>query len=308
MNERPNKTITTIKGFSVLEKATENTDSLQKHLAINHIDSQEENTGYTLLHKAVESLNKSKNTKKIIETLIVHGASPYIKDKKGRRVIENKTFQNYVNEILETHKPDSSKKTYFVYLAGPEVFLTFNQQAGKFIKAQTLLFNTYYLQSAPYNIEGLYPFDSGYRPKNMDFQDGINIYKGDIDLMNRSQAILANMVKFRGPGMDGGTAFEMGYMTAQGKVIVGYYDERPYFDNYKSNRHYKKKVKEEIGELTKKPPYNLMYDKNNLLVEPFEMPDNLMMIVPTLTPEENLNIADSSWEALFCLKEKLDVL
>ena len=94
----------------------------------------------------------------------------------------------------------------------------------------------------------------GYTPKNLDFQDGINIYKGDVDLMNRSRAVMANMVKFRGPGMDGGTAYEMGYMTAQGKVIIGYYDERPYFDNYKTNRPYIQKVKEEMGEMTKKKP------------------------------------------------------
>jgi len=108
--------------------------------------------------------------------------------------------------------------------------------------------------------------------------------------------------------MDGGTAYEMGYMTAQGKVIVGYYDERPYFDNYKANRPYTQKVKEEMGALTIKGPRNLTYDKDKLLVEPFEMPDNLMMVVPTLTPQGKLNIANSSWEALFCLKEKLDAL
>ena len=242
----------------------------------------------------------------IIEYLIVQGASPYIKDQKGQRVIESKLFQSDIKQILKNHKPDPSKKTYSVYLAGPEVFLTFNQAAGQFIKAQTRLFNSYHLQSALYNIEGLYPFDSGYTPKNMDFQDGVKIYEGDVNLMNQSQAVMANMVKFRGPGMDGGTAYEMGYMTAQGKVIVGYYDEKPYFDNYQMNRPYTQKVTEDMGELTKKGPYNLTYDKDNFLVEPFQMPDNLMMLVPTLNSAGKLNIASSSWEALFCLKEKLD--
>lgn len=325
MNRIENK-LMEIKNLSVLQKAAANADSLEKHLEFHHIDAKEKAAGNTLLHQAVDSLaiawekssghigasaeNKTKNNfnSRIIKGLIVQGASPYIKNKNGQRVIESQIFQSWINHIVETYKPDPSKKTYYVYLAGPEVFLTFNLAAGNFIKAQTLLFNTHHLQSAPYNIEGFYPFDSGYTPKKMDFQDGINIYKGDVDLMNQSQAIMANMVKFRGPGMDGGTAYEMGYMTAQKKVIVGYYDERPYFNNYKTNRSYTEKVEEEVGKVTKKGTLNLNYDKDNLLVEPFKMPDNLMMVVPTLTPDGNLNIPDSSWKALFCLKEKLDAL
>ena len=174
-----------IKELSVLQKAIANTDSLKKHLDTYHIDAQEENKGYTLLHQAVDQWEKEtqsdlkyseikqspvnktdqrKPKEDTIEPLIVQGASPYIKDKKGQRVIESKIFQDYIKQILNTHKPDPSKKTYFIYLAGPEVFLTFNRAAGQFIKAQTRLFNNYYLHSAPYNIEGLYPFDSRLYP------------------------------------------------------------------------------------------------------------------------------------------------
>ncbi len=312
MNQVPDKQIK-IKELAAMQKALADPPSLKRHLEAYSIDAQEENTGYTLLHLAVQQFSQSskpsqKNRVSIIESLIIQGASPYIKDKKGQRAIESKNFQNSVKKILKTHKPNSSKKIYYVYLAGPEVFLTFNQAAGQFIKAQTRLFSVYHLSSAPYSMEGLYPFDSGYTPKNMDFQDGVKIYNGDVDLMNKSHAIVANMVKFRGPGMDGGTAYEMGYMTAQGKIIVGYYDERPYFDNCQMNRPYTQKVKEDVGELAKKGPYGLTYDKDNLLVEPFQMPDNLMMVVPTLDSKGQLNISASSWEALFVLKDKLAAL
>lgn len=288
-----------------MKKAIENTISLNSYLKTHSIDDKETKTGDTLLHTALADNAHPE----IIENLIIKGASPYIKNKQGERVIESTAFKNWIQEVLETHKPDPSKKTYYVYLAGPEVFLPFSLIAGQFIKAQTLLFNRRHLKDSPYNIEGIFPFDSGYTPKNLDFQDGINIYKGDVDIMNRSQAVMANMVKFRGPGMDGGTAFEMGYMQAQGKVLVGYYDERPYFDNYKPNRPYTKKVEEEIGKITTKSVESLPllhYDKNNLLVEPFEMPDNLMMVVPTLSDDGKLNIPNSSWKALFVVKEKLD--
>ena len=36
---------------------------------------------------------------------------------------------------------------------------------------------------------------------------------------------------------------------AQGKAVVGYYDERPYFDNYKANRPYTEKLEEDMGKV-----------------------------------------------------------
>ena len=292
---------------TMIKKALLNTGSLKQHLKKQNINAQETRTGSTLLHYAVFNKFPEKQQNRMIEQLIIHGASPYIKNKKGERAILSPIFKRYINQVLKIHKLAPGKKVCNVYLAGPEVFLPFSLSAGNFIKAQTLLFNLYHLKKSPYHIQGIYPFDSGYVPKNLDFQDGLNIYKGDVAIMNRSRAVLANMVKFRGPGMDGGTAFEMGYMTAQKKIVVGYYDETPYFDKPQKNRAYTIKVEEEIGPLHK-GPLNLTYDKNNLLVEPFEMPDNLMMVSPTLGKNNKLQIADSSWQALFVLKKRLDKL
>lgn len=290
-----------------MKKALQNLNSLKSHLKTHSVNDTAPKTGNSLLHLAVAS---PKVSYRKIELLITQGASPYIKNKNGERVIESPVFKDYIAKVLKEYKPDPSKKTYYVYLAGPEVFLPFNLTAGEFTKALTFLFNKYHLQNSNYNIEGLFPFDSGYVPKNLDFQDGLNIYKGDIDLMNRSQAIMANMVKFRGPGMDGGTAFEMGYMTAQGKVIVSYYDEKPYFDNPRSNRSYREKVIEEMGEITVtgegKTGLKIHQDKNGLSVEPFEMPDNLMMVGPNVSKNGKANIPESPWLALFLIKKKLN--
>ena len=275
-------------------------DSLKKYLQDNDVNAQDEKTGDTKLHNFLE-LGLS-NERELLTTFVIHGASPYIKNKKGKRVIESEKFQNYLEDVLNTHQPDANKKRYNVYLAGPEVFLKFNGHAGSFIKAQILLFNKYFLQKESYNFFGIFPFDSLYRPKNMDYRDGSEIFKGDVDIMNRSSAVIANMAKFRGPGMDGGTAFEMGFMYAQNKVVVGYYDERPYFDNPQSNRLYSKKVREH-HKVYKKGDFK--FDENDLYVEGFNMPDNLMMVA-SIDKQNPPVIGESSWEALFLLKEKFN--
>ena len=291
-----------IEDISKIKQALKNLDSLKKHLEIFPIDSKEKSTGNTLLHQTV----CDKISPQVINFLIAQGANPYIKNNKNQRVIELKDFQDHVKHLVKTSKPDPSKKTYLVYLAGPEVFLPYALSAGVFIKAQTLLFNIHHLKKTSYNIKGLYPFDSDYTPKNRDFHEGIEIYKGNLSIMNRSHAVLANMVKFRGPGMDGGTAFEMGYMSAQGKPVIGYYEEKPYFDNPKQNRAYTEKVTEDLGGLEKRE--NFLYDNKGLSVESFGMSDNLMMVASTLSDKETIHIAESSWEALFLLKKKLDMI
>ena len=61
MYQNPDKQIK-IKELSVLQKALTDVDSLKKHLETYHIDTQEENKGYTLLHQAVDQLDKVKET------------------------------------------------------------------------------------------------------------------------------------------------------------------------------------------------------------------------------------------------------
>ena len=56
-------------------------------------------------------------------------------------------------------------------------------------------------------------------------------FDANIQKINECSAVIANMTPFRGPGMDGGTAFEIGYAHSAGKSIVGWSsDDRDYID------------------------------------------------------------------------------
>ena len=287
---------------------------LATHLKKYHVDARSPVNKNTLLHEAI-----SLEMPEAIGRLLARGASPYLKNQSGERVIESPFFQKYIRHILESksYDPSPNKPIIRVYLAGPEVFLEYSQAAGDFIKAQLRIFNKSVLKYKDYNLEGLFPFDSMYTPKNMDFEDGLRIYEGDVALMEQADAIIANMVRFRGPGMDGGTAFEMGYMVKSKKFIVGYYDERPYYDNHKPNRLYQDKIVEHMGgkelkKVTLNDRLHINYDNDRLHAESFQMPDNLMMVAPASSvlsgqrPPTDWNIPSSSWDALFVLKERID--
>jgi nucleoside 2-deoxyribosyltransferase len=137
-----------------------------------------------------------------------------------------------------------------IYLAGPDVFRRDAKQLGQ-AKAAIC---------AEYGFVGLFPLDSNVDLTGLSpYQSGLAIYQADIDLMNRCDLIIANMTPFRGPGLDGGTAFEMGYMRAQGKAVWGYtLDERDYGDRVE---------KDAEG-----------WDIEDQHVEVFGMADNLMMV------------------------------
>ncbi len=65
---------------------------------------------------------------------------------------------------------------------------------------------------------GLYPLDNQESNAN-------KIFKGNIGLINESDIIVANLNDFRGQTMDDGTAFELGYAYASGKLLYGYLDD-----------------------------------------------------------------------------------
>ncbi|HIK41999.1 nucleoside 2-deoxyribosyltransferase [Thermoleptolyngbya sp. M55_K2018_002] len=136
-----------------------------------------------------------------------------------------------------------------IYLAGPDVFLPEPLEAARAKKEIC----------AKYGFVGQFPFDnaldlSGLTP----VEAGLAIYKSNIQLMDRCDLIVANMTPFRGPSMDVGTAFEMGYMAAQGKPVFGYSND---------GRLYGDRVFQPTPER----------DENNLFVEQFGMHDNLML-------------------------------
>jgi nucleoside 2-deoxyribosyltransferase len=100
-----------------------------------------------------------------------------------------------------------------IYLAGPEVFLRNPTEIGDAKVAVC----------SRYGLDGRFPLDAktdfGAIPLH---ELGYAIYRGNEKLMGECDAIIANLTPFRGPGMDPGTAFEIGFMRGRGKRVFGY--------------------------------------------------------------------------------------
>lgn len=100
-----------------------------------------------------------------------------------------------------------------IYLAGPEVF---HKDAEAIGRAKAAL-------CARHGLEGLFPLDAAVSAEGLTpYQHGLAIYRADVAMMDACQAIVANLTPFRGPHADPGTAFELGYMRAQGKPCFAY--------------------------------------------------------------------------------------
>lgn len=138
-----------------------------------------------------------------------------------------------------------------IYLAGPDVFWPNAAELGTAKKALCL----------EYGFCGHFPLDTeldltGLSP----YQAGLIIFQANISLMDSCDLVIANMTPFRGPSMDVGTAFEMGYVAALKKPVWGYTLD---------SRNYAERID---GELT---------DSDGYAIEAFDMPDNLMMVGAT---------------------------
>lgn len=149
--------------------------------------------------------------------------------------------------------------TLRVYLAGPDVFLSNAIEIGERKRAIC----------ARYGLDGVFPLDAhldlnGLSPR----EAGAAIFRANIHLMQSCDAVIANMTPFRGPGMDVGTAFEVGFMFALGRPVFAYTnDDRDYVD----------RVADLIGVGTENGAP--VCDAQGLAVETFGMADNLMIDV-----------------------------
>ncbi len=163
-----------------------------------------------------------------------------------------------------TRNPDKGKltrrvvKRLNIYLAGPEVFLP---DFGKPV------FEAKKVACEEFGFVGVSPLDGELSLEGLPpFAQGIAIYRGNLAHMNHCDAVVANMTPFRGVSMDVGTAFEMGYMAAKGKLVLGYSHVTSPF-HHRSARYY------EHGRSDLLEIYSA-----GTSVERFDMPDNLMMV------------------------------
>ncbi|CCG08693.1 nucleoside 2-deoxyribosyltransferase [Pararhodospirillum photometricum] len=145
-----------------------------------------------------------------------------------------------------------------VYLAGPEVFLPDPDRVARALKERC----------AAHGLEGVFPLDAGLALNDLTAAGQAQaIFNANIDLIRGCDGVIANMTPFRGPSMDVGTAFEMGFAAALGKPVIGYTDDLgEYVDRV---------VTFYRGHVTREGC--AWRDPDGLTIEDFSQVDNLMM-------------------------------
>jgi nucleoside 2-deoxyribosyltransferase len=98
-----------------------------------------------------------------------------------------------------------------VYLAGPDAFRPDADAIGKTLKAMC----------DGHGLEGLWPLDNKIDPADL-ASPGRQINNGNLAMIRRAAAVVANISPFRGPHADCGTAFEIGYAVAMRKPVFAY--------------------------------------------------------------------------------------
>lgn len=136
-----------------------------------------------------------------------------------------------------------------LYLAGPDVFYPDATQRAIAHKALC----------RRYGFTPLHPIDQ----PNLSAD---SIYETNLEMLVEADLVLANLNPFRGPEVDSGTAFEVGFAVARGKPVIGY------FGTVSSQ---KERVECLCGPLREEN--GLWFDRDGNLVENFGLPLNLML-------------------------------
>ncbi|MCK0196174.1 nucleoside 2-deoxyribosyltransferase [Ancylobacter sp. 6x-1] len=137
-----------------------------------------------------------------------------------------------------------------LYLAGPEVFRPDAVAEGARLKALC----------AEHGLVGVYPLDPA-RP-GVAVEGADEIRANCIALIHQCEAVVANISPFRGPHMDPGTAWELGYATARGLPVFLWSGDR-------------RAMVERIV-----PGPAAGRDAQDHLIEDFGHPENLMIVPP----------------------------
>lgn len=145
-----------------------------------------------------------------------------------------------------------------LYLAGPEVFLP---NAAEVMAQKSAL-------ARHYGFDPICPGDTTIPPADTPFEFGLRISAVDEEMMNSADGIIANLTPFRGIAADPGTAFELGYMCAQGKVVAAYTNV--------TQDHFTRTSAWYDGKLTAAPDGHTR-GPDGLSLENFSMIDNLML-------------------------------
>ena len=105
-----------------------------------------------------------------------------------------------------------------IYLAGPEVFLA---DAIAFGREKCRL-------AGAAGFTGVFPLDQSLDLKGLTKpEQARRISLANEALMRTCDLLIANLTPFRGASMDSGTAFEVGFMRALGRPVLGYTNAAP---------------------------------------------------------------------------------
>lgn len=154
---------------------------------------------------------------------------------------------------------------FSVYLAGPEVFWP---------NAHDVLAEKVRL-CEKHGLIGLSPFDNEVSHDVPPNERAVEIYTQNIALMQKADAIIANISSFRGPNMDPGTAFEIGFFKALGKPVVLYSHD---------SHSLTKRVCDSEGVSYCEDPHLHFEDKQGHMIENFGFMENLMIDLSSKHP------------------------
>ncbi len=144
-----------------------------------------------------------------------------------------------------------------VYLAGPDVFLPGALQRGERLKEAC----------ARHGLVGVFPLDPlADEPADWATLPAARaIARRNEAHIRGCDALVANLTPFRGPGADGGTAYELGFARALGRPVFGWSNAA---DSYLD------RCARWPGTVRVGPAWR---DPEGLEVEAFDLPDNLML-------------------------------
>jgi nucleoside 2-deoxyribosyltransferase len=145
-----------------------------------------------------------------------------------------------------------------VYLAGPEVFLP---DALEVAAAKKRI-------CAAHGLEGVFPLDTPPQAPPADRPYWMRIYLGNEAHIRSCGGLIANLTPFRGPSADAGTVFELGFMRALGRPVMGYSNAAADFLD---------RSRDFLGAEARSRPDGGWEDGESMGLEDFGLADNLMI-------------------------------
>jgi nucleoside 2-deoxyribosyltransferase len=138
--------------------------------------------------------------------------------------------------------------TSTAYLAGPDVFLP-NAVVHAARKVEIC---------RRVGLRGLPPLDQDGEPADKALDPWRTIYQRCMAMMERCDIIIANLTPFGGASADAGTLIEVGWFLGKGRPIFGYSN---------SCENFEARMRRQLSE-----------NRANLVIEGFDLPDNLMIV------------------------------